>query len=183
MENKNVNYLVLGFVFLIIGIALIGTIASEVNNKVDRTVVVDESNDLSANLCVVGIGGTLSTGLDESVVGCNITVTNYPTDWKVSDCPLTDVVVGNSTLDFTEGTDYNLFASRGMIQMLNTSISQLGYANTTVVDYTYCADDYLNTSWGRSVLVTVPGFFALALLSVALWLFYAVFRNSNLLNK
>ncbi len=182
MENKDINYLVLGFVFLIIGIALIGSIAGEVNKRVDKLTVVDESNDLTG--CVVPIGGTLLFGVDESAAACNITVTNLPTGWKVVDCPLTSVVVGNATLDFTDGTEYNnLLASVGVIQMLNVTTTQFGYVNTTLVDYTYCADDYLNTSWGRSVLVTVPGFFALALLGVALWLFYAVFRSANLLNK
>ncbi len=181
MENKNVNYLVLAFVFLIIGVALIGTIASEINNRTDKVVIVDESKDLTG--CVVAIGGDLLFGVDETAAACNITVTNAPTSWKIAECPLTSVTVGNASLDFTDGTEYNLLASSGVIQMLNVTATQKGYVNTTLVDYTYCADDYLNSGWGRSVLLTVPGFFALALLGVALWLFYAVFRSANLLNK
>ena len=180
MESKNVNYLVMAFVFLIIGIALIGTIASEITNKTDKVVIVDESKDLTS--CVVAIGGDFLFGVNESLAACNITVTNLPTGWKIAECPLTSVTVGNATLDFTDGTEYNnLLASAGVIQMLNVTTTQKGYVNTTLVDYTYCADDYLNSSWGRSVLLTVPGFFALALLGVALWMFYAVFRSIGLL--
>ncbi len=179
MESKNVNYLVLAFVFLIIGVALIGTISSEITNKTDKVVIVDESNDLTG--CIVPIGGDLLFGVDDTAAACNITVTNAPTGWKKSECPLTSVTVGNATLDFTDGTDYELVESTGLIALKNTTITSNSSINTTLVDYTYCADDYLNSSWGRSVLLTVPGFFALALLGIALWLFYAVFRNIGLL--
>jgi len=181
MENKNVNYLVMAFLFLIIGVALIGSVASSINSRTDKTVVVNESHDLTG--CVVPLGGTLLFGVNESLAACNITVTNAPTDWKVTDCPLTSVTVGNATLDFTDGTEYNLLASSGVIQMLNITATQFGYVNTTLVDYTYCADDYLNSGWGRSVLLTIPGFFALALLGVALWLFYSVFKNTGLIKQ
>jgi len=179
MENKNVNYLVMAFVFLIIGVALIGSIAAQVNAKTDKTVVVEESHDLTG--CVVPIGGDLLFGVDESAAACKITVTNAPTNWKVADCPLTSVTVGNASLDFTDGTEYNLLASSGVVQMLNVTATQFGYVNTTLVSYTYCGDDYINSSWGRSVLLTVPGFFALALLGVALWMFYMVFASTGLL--
>jgi len=181
MENKNVNYLVMAFVFLIVGVALIGTVASEINNRTDKTVIVDESNSLIT--CVVDSGGVFRFTINESDSACNITLANVPTSWKIEDCPITNVVVSNATKAFTLGTDYEVFDSTGVIRMLNSTTTSLGYANTTLVSYTYCADDYLNSSWGRSVLLTVPGFFALALLGVSLWLFYLVFKSTGIIKQ
>ena len=68
--------------------------------------------------------------------------------------------------------------------MLNTTdTNATGLGEDVILGYTFCPDDYLNSTWGRSVLATVPGFFALALLGVALWMFYAVFRNVGLMSS
>ena len=179
-SSKNANYLILAFVFLIIGVALLGSVATSTNERTSKTDVTGESTDLEALGC---IWATSNDGqVNESNALCNITVTYPPTNWKVQDCPLTSVTVRNSTTDFTAATDYNLFAASGVVQMLNTSDTHTGFANTTLVDYTYCTDDYLNSTWGRAVLNTVPGFFALALLGVSLWLFYAVFRDNKIMS-
>jgi len=177
MENKNINYLVLGFVFLIIGVVLIGSVASEVNNRVDKVTIVNEAIDIGT--ARMGLSGYGSINLSLS----NFTVANVPTSWKVSDCPVEFGTYGNGTLNLTLNTDYEVYGAEGKIFVLNTTETNSSLSNTTYITYTYCSDDYLNTSWGRSILGTVPGFFALALLGVALWLFYAVFRNTNLLNK
>ena len=181
MESKNVNYLVMAFVFLIVGVALIGTVASEVNSKAAKTLVYDEADDMSA--CMVDLGGSIGFSVNESASACNLTVTNAPSGWKSDDCPLTGVALGNATLDWTSGTDYQVVTTTGVIALKNTTATQNGYANSTQVDYAYCADGYLNSSWGRSVLLTLPGFFALALLGVSLWLFYTVFRNTGIIKN
>jgi len=186
MEQKNINYVVLAFVFLIIGSLLIGQVASNVNDRTDKSKVFDEADNLVTTGCIVAAtsGGQIN-GTDDA--DCNITVTYAPTGWKLYDsnsCPLTNVVVTNASgTVFTAGTDYNLFASTGIIQMLNTTATQSGFANSTLIDYTYCGDDYLNSTWGRSVLDTTVGFFALALLGISLWLFYSVFQSVGILNK
>jgi len=181
MEKQNVNYLVAAFLFLIVGIALIGSIASNINEKTDKSIVYDESSNLATS-CTIGSG---DQSINESTSACNITVVNVPTSWKTLDCPLTNVVVMNTSAGtfpaITEGTDYNLYASTGIIQMLNTTNTDAGDFNTTYVDYTYCGDDYLNSSWGRTVLKLVAGFFALALLGVSLWLFYNVFKSTGII--
>jgi len=179
MEQKNINFLILAFVFLIIGVALIGSVASSVNDRINKDTKYDETFDLDALGCINATGGGMVNFTTDA--DCNITMANAPSGWKISDCPLTSVIVENTSAGtytaLDEGTDYNLFASTGIIQMLNTEDTDAGDFNTTYVTYTYCTDDYLNSSWGRSVLGTVPGFFALALFGVSLWLFYRVFEN------
>lgn len=182
MEQKNINYLILAFVFLIVGVALIGAIATSTVDRTEKDTSFDESTNLATS-CIVGS----DQSVNESNSACNITVTYYPTGWKTNDCPLTSIVVENTSAGtytaLTEGTGYNLFASTGVIQMLNDTSTDDGDFNTTYVSYTYCADDYLNSSWARTVLNTVPGFFALALLAVSLWLFYQVFSSVGVTRK
>ena len=185
MERKDVNYLVLAFVFLIVGVALISSISANINTRIDKTVVYDETFDLDALGCVNETGGGMLNGTDDA--NCNITMANAPSSWKTLDCPLSSVSIANTTAGtyaaLTASTDYNLFPAIGVIQMLNTASTDAGDFNTTYVTYAHCEDDYLNSSWGRSVLGTVPGFFALALLGVSLWLFYAVFKSTNLIKS
>lgn len=184
MEQKNINYLILAFVFLIIGVALLGAIATSTNAAVDKLDINYESHDISAAMVNDSDAGWQ---IDEAHAASYITVTNNPSGWKIADCPLTTVTVENSSdgtyADATEGDDYALVASTGIIHMLNTTITDVGDYNTTYVSYTYCADDYLNSGWGRSVLVTVPGFFALALLGISLWLFFSVFKSVGIIKS
>ena len=187
MEQRELNYLILAFVFLIVGSVLVGVIAKNTNQRIDKAVVSDETFNLASSCMGFNISGTGLWEINESNPACNVTVSNYPTGWKVQDCPVSSVVVANTT-DLTypalvEGTDYKLFPSTGLIQMLNTSSTDNGDFNTTYVDYKYCANDYLNSSWGRSILTTVPGFFALALLGLSLWLFFSVFRSLGIIKK
>lgn len=183
MESKNMNYIVMAFVFLIIGAALIGSVATSTNERTDKTLVYDETFDLEALGCINATGGGMVNFTADA--DCNVTLANAPTSWKIADCPVASVVVENTTAGtytaLTEGTDYDLFASSGIIHMLNTAATDAGTLNTTYVSYNYCADDYLNSAWGRTVLGLVAGFFALAILGVSIWLFYSVFRSTGLI--
>ena len=168
MEQKNINYLILAFVFLIVGVALIGAIAVNVNDRVDKLNIANESID---------IGPGLTEGNEVNTAGV-ISITNLPTGWKSADCPITNFVIRNETgATATVTTDYVFTASAGTFTLLNTTTWVTSAANNSYADYTYCADSYLNSSWGRSVLGTVPGFFALALLGVSIWLFWRVFES------
>lgn len=179
MENKSLGLLFGAFLALLVGIVLIGTIASQSNLVTEKTNVLDET---TTSLFTLGCRDAAGGGqINESLGACNITVTNSPTTWKTTDCPISNVVVGNSTWTLTESTDYNLFTTTGVIQLLNTSnLDNATFGETVLIDYTYCADDYLNASWGRSTLDLVAGFFAIALLLVAVGLFYQVMKNEGL---
>ena len=187
MEQKNINYIVLAFVFLIIGAVLIVQIAENTNEKTSKTVVYDETYDLSALGCVNETEGGTINGTNDA--DCNLTVTYAPTGWELYDansCPLTNVVVNNGSTavaNLVEGIDYNAFLDVGLIQMLNTTDTDEAFYNTTVIDYAYCGDEYLNSSWGRTILSLVSGFIALAMLGISLWLFYNVFASVGILKR
>ena len=161
MEQKNINLLVLAFVALIIGVVLIGSIAGNVNDRTDKTFVANETLDIS--------GARLADTILSIDPSYPFTITNPPTNWKISDCPITSFVFRNQTqVDTATGTDYTFFPANGTLLLKNSTIYHIDgtiqVLNITTMSYVYCEDDYLNSSWGRSVLKTVPGFFALALL-------------------
>ena len=183
MSLSNIQKLMLAFVTLILGIVLVGVIATQSLAVTAKTIVYDESDALATAGCIVAA----DVSVNESLSACNITVTNVPTGWKATDCPLTSVTVFNTSAGtysaLTEGTDYNLVAPTGIIQMLNTTDTDEGDVNTTYTNYVYCGDDYMNIGWGRSIINLVGGFFAIALLLVSVGLFYDVAKESGIINR
>jgi len=180
MENNSITKLILGFLVLIVGLALIGSVATETNAVTEKLSVSAEVIDISsdktvAGACPMGVNGTNA-----------LAITNAPTGWKTSDCPISGFTMYNQTgVTATTVTDYVFYPANGTIMLKNTTLwSSLCTAtsNTTTVAYTYCDDDYINIAWGRTVLNLVSGFFALALLMVSVALFYSVGKDTGIIN-
>jgi len=174
-----VGKLVFAFVALILGLALAANAATMVLGVTEKSNIADESIDLN--------DGCYDTDgkVQNADPACDYTLAQAPTSWKVLECPLTSVVVTNKTgTALTLTTDYTVDASTGIISFLDTAATNTTHLgdNTTLVDYTYCADDYMNLAWGRTAMTTSIGFFALALLMVALALFWSVAKETGLLN-
>jgi len=173
MVNSSTSKLIAAFILLIIGIILAGQVAvigSGVTSKmgianevVDYTTAFQESSDQ----------------INETIT---FTVANNPTSWKVDDCPLTEVVLTNSSGSvWTSGTDYTFTASTGTFIIKNTIDTNVTDDNYTYIDYTYCDDDYMNLTWGRTGINLVPGFFAITMLLISVGLFYSVAKENRLI--
>lgn len=180
MDTQNISILLAGFVAMIIGVVLIGVVASEEQQYVTKTNVVNESQVL------IGVEGA-GIGANSTEV---YTLTNNPTGWQLEDCVITDFTMRmpNGT-ELVETTDYTLYPANGTFVMKNTSttatmITPLGdlTGNLTYYSYDYCADSYVNIGWGRTMLNLVPGFFGLALLAMGIGLFYKVMKNEKLID-
>ena len=169
--------LVLAFVTLLLGVVIIGVIATQQLAVTDKTAVSSEVHNVLPTIET----GRNTTDINETIT---YTLTNAPTGWKVNDCPLTSVVITNTTggNTLTVTTDYTLTASAGTIVFKNTTatVALIG-PNSTLVDYYYCPDDYMNLTWGRTVINMVPGFFALAILGASLLLFYSVAKDYDII--
>jgi len=167
--------LLLAFVALIIGIVLIAPLATQSNLVTGKTIVTDE---------IVSIATSKIEGTDGNNVSINLgPIANVPTTWKILDCPLTSITVSNASGDaLTVTTDYTLSTTTGVLNLLNTAVNNESFvtSNNSLIDYTYCGDDYLNSSWGRTVLDTTMGFFGLALLLTSLAFFYSIWKESGL---
>ena len=179
MSLKGGQKLILAFATLIIAVSLITTIATQSLAVTDYKKVSNESHNLDDCVVLTAGGGW---EINESDPDCNITVTHYPTGWKTSDCPITNVIVNNGTGSaLTPSTDYNLYASNGIIQMLDTTATENLTGNNTYIYYSYCGDDYLNLSWGRTLLNLVAGFFAIGILLVSIGLFYSIAKENGII--
>ncbi len=169
--EMGIGGIVLLFMGIIVALSLIGPIFDAQGQMTKLLTVTDESDTLSTS-CMLDIGGDIRFSVNESNSACNITANAwYPAgDWRrlESQCYISSVTVGNSTENFVANTDYKVFASEGIIQMLNTSDTQNGSANTTLSDYSYCGEGYNKSSSSRTIATLIGLFAALALMAFAL---------------
>jgi hypothetical protein len=170
-NTKSTSKLILAFVTLILGIVLIQVIASTTNSITTLTGVNSEALSIAPSRTG---DGTINQSLS------NFTVTNYPTSWKVNDCPIVVSRYGNASNAYTLDTDYKVYGSLGRITVLNTTTTVYG-GNSTLVSYAYCKDDYLNSTFGRTSVSLIGGFFALALMLISVGLFYSVAKDMEII--
>lgn len=174
-KNKTTSVLITAFIVVIMAVAFLSSIADQTNNSIAKSKGSDSYN-LSSNGCYQGgqVNGTTD-------VNCNVTVTNVPTSWRVDDCPISSVVVSNSAgTALTLDTDYKLFASAGLVQFLNTTATNsTNLGDVATVQYSYCGSNYVNSGWGRSILGTNAGIYALAILIIAIGVAYALLGKKD----
>ena len=168
-KNNTVILLVSTTILVILAVAFLASISDTTLTTTQKLVVADEVHNLTAISCYVT--GTVN----ESASACTFLVTNAPTSWKQEDCPLASVVLTNSTgTELTLDTDYTLTASTGSVAMLNTTETEAANIGATgvLVDYTYCGDNYMSSSWGRSILNVNVGLYAIAILIAVVLVVY-----------
>lgn len=172
MESEGKGMLgkiILGAVLIILGAVIISVVAEQALTKTDTRGVAAESHALTTP----AVGNINTTAM--------YTVNYPPTGWKVADCPITSFVIKNQSggNQLTLTTDYTFNSNNGTYYLKNTTatVQYIGAFNKTYVDYKYCADDYLNSSWGRTVLNMVAGFIAIMLLVAAAAVFYSIYKD------
>lgn len=172
---KSTSKLIAAFVTLMIGAVFIGTISSEANTVTGYTNVGNESIAMN------------TTGFTHINTNHVYTITHAPSGWqKQESCIPKDFAIKNSTGHvLTKDTDYVVYLSNGTFSLKDTTATndsdQLYPTNYTWVDYNYCANTYLNSSWGRTVLNLVGGFFAIALMIISVGLFYSVGKDAGII--
>lgn len=176
MEGKNLGITIAAFVMIIIGVSLIGVVATQEQLVTEKSTVAAETVSLKTN--------NPTTGINVTAV---YTVAKAPTGWQVTDCPLTNFAIKNNTgAALTLTTDYSVNLTQGIFQLKQTTAVNTSSAmNTTglaYVDYYYCGEGYMTEGWQRTVLDLVPGFFALALLGVGIALLYGVLKSEGIMN-
>ena len=163
-----VGGVILIFVGIIVAVALLIAVAGTQNQVTELQSITDETTDINSAGCLIALGQ-----VNESNTACNITVDEwYPSgDWRASEsqCYLSSVVVGNSTTSLTSATDYNLYSSTGIIQILNTTKTQnSSFGNSVLIDYSFCAEGYNKEGSSRSIAGLWTLFGALALVAFVL---------------
>jgi hypothetical protein len=162
MRNKKGQVATFGeitliFVAIIFGLAMLGQVFATQNLVTEKQEISNQSIDTT---------GAYIDGVNTSET---IEFTIYSQNaWKQEECPLTSVVVRNSTgTVLTLITDYVLDADEGTFTLVNTA-SNLE-SNTTYADYSYCADGYNLDSSSRGIARLWGIFGALIILSAGVF--------------
>lgn len=169
MEEKSINMLIGAFLAIIVGISLVGVVATT-GNRITSTINISAENISYASAREASTGAVDTTAFS---------IANSPTTWRITGCPITGLILHNSSSSLTNIVDYTFTASTGAIVFNNTANVNGSASNTTTATYQYCDDEYLTQGWNRTIINLVPGFFALALMAVGVGLFYGVMRNEG----
>ena len=167
MENLT-KKIIVASVTLLIALSLFPVYAELSSVNTQKSYVTNETVSIATSR--VG-GGSLTNAT-------GLLLVNRPTDWKTVDCPLTNVVYRNqSGVTLTLGTDYLVDLSSGTLKVQNVTALYKSASNNTYVDYTYCGQGYLTSSWSRTMLQNSVGLLALALLAISVASFYSVYQE------
>ena len=172
-QTSSVGEIVIIFMAMIVGLALIGTIINIQHETTNTLAISNESTNLS-------IACWSSGAVNVSDVDCNITADNWYSsgDWRenYSTCYLGSVSVSNGTGSaLSLNTDYKLFSNLGIIQILDTvKTNSTGNSNGIILmDYNYCGSGYNKDSSARGIAGLWTLFAALIIVSAG---FYGI-RN------
>lgn len=150
------------------------------NYSYNQSGFITNITPLSWNAVKITYTFNSTIAINESV---NYTLPNavlLPWQKAYSECTVTTVVVQNASTVFVATTDYTFTEVFGTLSFVN-STSVRGSLNAITASYDYCATGYLG-GWGGNVLVIIPGFFALALLAVGIWILYSVLQETNVIS-
>lgn len=157
------------FLGVVVVLSLFPEIASSQHQLTNKLPYVND-NDVLTDCYAPGINGTVNT----SNSNCNKTLTQYQTDWRVTGCPLSSLVITNAsgTLLILD-TDYSVDLTYGIVSYKNTSKTSLkglgSTLNMTNASYDFCTSGYITDSAGRSVAGLIGIFTALALVAFAIY--------------
>jgi hypothetical protein len=170
-DDMNSGYLIVGFVAMLIGLSLISVISTLTVEKTDVSYANAET------LTIIRVGDTKAVNTTYT-----LTLANPVTDWRTefSECEITNFVLYNQTGGLVASANYTLSASTGTLTVKDVHALNTSASNTTTVYYNYCGDEYLTQDWSRSLLNTIPGFFALALLGIGIFVALGYIRKIGL---
>jgi len=180
MTISSTNKLIAAFIMLILGIVFASQAATIGQEVTTKTTIEDEAISLTT--------ARTTDGLGDINVSVTFTIVEDPTNtWKSADCPITNVIYGNSSKDFIVTTDYTFDGATGVLTLVNSTnvrgpAGAVTGSNDTLISYDYCGDDYINLTWGRTGINLVPGFFAIALLLISVGLFYSIAKENGIIN-
>ena len=173
MENSSITMLIGAFICLIVGVSLVGVVATESNAVTDMITISGESIDYTT---AVQVNGTINESVE-------FTIANVPSGWRITGCPVSSFDLYNTSSSLVLTTDYTFNTATGIITFKNSANVNGTATNVTTATYVYCDKEYLTQSWNRTIINLVPGFFALALMGVAIGLFYGVMKKEGILDR
>jgi len=166
MNNRGqltVGLVVVLFMGVIVSMAMMTDVINTQYKMTNKLSVANATTNLTS------VGCYASGQVNESNANCNITLISAQAegDWRNTYCPITSVVVKNNDgTALTLDTDYKLFASDTIVQMLNTTdTNSTNLGENVKVDFTYCDVGYNKDSSSRGIAKLISLFAALSVLA------------------
>lgn len=176
----DISKLVAAFVLIIVGAVLITQIAGQIGTATSLTSTTQSMDISSARIA----GG----GINESVYFYPTHFTEAASGWRagVSGCGSADsaiygsIAITNSTGSaWVDGVD-TIINTEGSYTLVNTAKVNGTKNNQSTLTMNYCADSYVY-GWAATIMLLIPGFFALALMGIGIGLFYMIAREHDIL--
>ena len=181
MKGSSVGFIIMVAVGLLMGAILIGIIADNTIDKVQRAVATET---LNLNAAIIN-----ETYVNETPIslGTNTLQSGFRTGY--SECAVSSLasITNESGTAMTSPLHYNFTAASGTTPAKITIatgkddtnyVNWVGTTNTTTVTYQYCASNYIG-GWASTIFKMVPGFFALAVLGSALVVLFFVLKSEG----
>jgi len=165
--------IILAAVLMLFGAVIVGVVADASYGTTIKSTATSEVHNVLP---------TYATGRNTTDINPTITytLTNAGTTYG-SDCPITNFALKNSSgVAFTDTTDYVADLNAGTYTLVNSAhaVATLPMANNnTYATYNYCGPNYINSSWGSSIMNMLGGFMALLLFGAAVGIMYSIYKD------
>lgn len=167
-----VKTLVSGAIIALIVTAFIGALAVESQRVTTLTTQTETVNIAPARLAAGAINETYTFTL-------NTGVANWRNEY--SECIPTTITYTNQTSGtLTDPTHYVYTYNAGTLTLKNVLSLNTSSLNTTSATYNYCPNNYLASSWGRTLLNTTPGLIAIGLLVAMVAIAYVLLKKEGI---
>lgn len=178
--------LIYGFLTLIVGISLLGAIATQMNSNTAYSVRTDTLDLSPARLAGGAINETYAFSLSSTYIsdGWRIDYDECNAEGLIKSTLITMKNSSQGVLDMNgcgSNGDWVVVEGINSITFCNSAPVNNSLSNTTTATYSYCSNEYVAQSWGKTVLKTTLGLFAVALLLIAVGLFYSSAKDSGLM--
>jgi len=186
------NLLIAAFATLLIGLMLIGTVATQTYTVTGKpTYTTEETLGISAARDGTGGASAMNTTVAFVLSNKGVQCANGEGRWvsgsvKITNASGTILLGGNYTVDYGNNTIYFKNTTTTDFAALKTAATGAGFfnnSNNTLVNYSYYPSDYLCEGWSRAGLNMVPGFFGIAILLISVALFYTVAKEEGIIGQ
>ena len=179
--------LIAAFVMLIIGVVLISTLSTQ---TIASTALVGSGTESFsvAPARVVQDGYNIN---DTKVFASKNVIAHPAADSAVrngeTSCAISSIVMKNASgAVMTANTDYVWNTDGGgngpgNLTLKNTGALNTTVLNTTTISYSYCGENYMTSSWGRTAMDITIGLLAIALFLGAVGFFYSVAKDVEII--
>ena len=188
-KNRTIGIIIGVAVALLLGAILIQIIAEQTQSK---TIVGATYTDTVNLAALRGADGEYNYTLAESNKLYADKILSHSAGavpWKsaTSECTISTIVMKNASGSVaSNANDYIWVADgNGVVGWLRVKNSTTGTvlgassSNTSTITYTTCPQEYIASSWGRTIMNLIPGFFALAILIGAAFVIFKIMKSEG----